>query len=194
MKPVTQRVLKHVTTTPEGCWLWHGALSGVTPVLRVQGRVVSVRRAISNIESPRLTTTCGHSACVAPDHITDRQDLKFRIRQLVVGLHDDECWVVDPKNQPTLLVNGHQTTARRAAYSAFIGDPGRERLRMKCRRHACFNPWHVIEPIKVQPSHVEELDEIEDCICFILEWPHKPPPYDQPTIDAARRRIEEEGL
>jgi hypothetical protein len=193
MKTLLERVENRVTKTPSGCWIWHGAKSGTTPVIRVQGKLLSLRRALTQRDDPLLMASCGDNRCVAPEHIDNKLEMGARLARLAGTTDPEVCWYVDARQQPQI----GNTTARRAAYRHFIGPTRRPILTTFCHMRGCFNPWHVTpEPQWSEPDHALETAEIEDCVCFLLEFPGQDPTrfYDEPTIAAAKRRIEEEGL
>jgi len=58
------------------CWDWKGALQacGTTPMMRHQGKTISVRRLIMQdqgfeVEGKVATCTCGNHLCVNPEHL-----------------------------------------------------------------------------------------------------------------------------
>lgn len=194
MKTILERVERRVTKTATGCWLWNGAMNNkTTPVIRVGGKVESVRRKLTGRADPVLIAACGDHRCVAPEHTDNKLDVGVRIARLAGTTERDLCWYTDRHQQP--IIDG--TTARQLAYRHFIGETQRRQLTTLCKLPGCFNPWHVTpEPeTTLTKPELEEL-EIEDCVCFILGSPNVDPYrfYDEPTILAARRRIEEEGL
>ena len=74
MNELIARIYKHVEEEGE-CWNWTGALQtcGTTPVMRWQGKVQSVRRAILLEHGPNqphllATYSCGNPMCVHPEH------------------------------------------------------------------------------------------------------------------------------
>lgn len=94
------------------------------------------------------------------------------------------------------MIAGRRIGARKLAYRHFIGEaPPAWRMRTICSVPGCWNPWHVDRTfIPNEPAFDAEVDEIEDCIDFILGFPDREPPYDKIVVEAARHRIKEEGL
>ena len=61
---------------PKACWPWHGALGrGQSPVVKLDGRNVTARRAIYDAlvrplaPEELLRRRCDHPVCVNPDHM-----------------------------------------------------------------------------------------------------------------------------
>jgi len=77
---VLNRVMKFVEYVPEStCWFWMGAVAsktGQTPVIKLDGKAVPVRRVVYQLEvgeiledNTRVITSCESLLCVNPDHL-----------------------------------------------------------------------------------------------------------------------------
>lgn len=70
------------------CWIWRMAItSNGTPTIHVGDRLIGTRRVVAglmglNIDGKVVTTTCGDSRCVCPDHILVAT--KRRMAELIV--------------------------------------------------------------------------------------------------------------
>lgn len=68
--------VKALSTEDGGCWMWNGhTTSHGVPVVNFAGKQDTVRRSILKANNKiiykghSVSTTCGHLACVNPDHI-----------------------------------------------------------------------------------------------------------------------------
>lgn len=74
-KPLVERVKAHAIEVGE-CWEWKGATqsTSTTPVIRYEGKAVSVMRALAidagmRVEGRIATNSCRNPKCVNPEHV-----------------------------------------------------------------------------------------------------------------------------
>ena len=77
-KPVTVHTiesLKAKTVEIGDCWIWQGYFANKTPQVYWDGKVMSVRRVIKELQTGKkaykniyISTKCGEEKCINPDH------------------------------------------------------------------------------------------------------------------------------
>ena len=163
MVALHRRVMRKVELQLSGCWMWSGGGGQKSPAVYMDGKVVSVVRAMDRLFYLRLSRTnqvprrCGNSWCVHPDHMEEplRPIFTFLSR---VDRQADGCWRwTGPIGSHGYGVFGAGNRLWRAhcfSYEAIVG-PVPDGLQLD---HLCHNKWCV------SPAHLEPVSGSENML------------------------------
>lgn len=173
-RPLSEKLWSKVEKS-DGCWIWTGGLGQYgQPSMQVDYRTRSVRRLVWELThgaqpDPKLvmSTTCGESKCVRPDHLVARDVSPEALFWSKVKMGDapNDCWVWTGATYGTgygYLRAGkrQQHRAHRFSYELHYGPiVGHGPDNEICVLHRCDNPPCV------RPDHLflgSDADNIAD--------------------------------